>query len=259
MEKNIIKPWAELLAEEMQKEYFLRLWQFVEAEYAACTCYPPAHKIFAALNECPPSQVKAVILGQDPYHEEGQAEGLSFSFGSDQLESSKVREHKSSRVDPLCFQPSLFDEPFTATTSKPQASKRWPPSLKNILREVSDDTGAPIPTSGSLLRWAHQGVLLLNATLTVRQGQANSHSGHGWEQFTDAIISIVNANCPHAVFFLWGSYAQKKAALIDASRHLVLQSVHPSPLSAHRGFFGNHQFTQANTFLRSHGQEEITW
>ncbi|MBR3372690.1 MAG: uracil-DNA glycosylase [Bacteroidaceae bacterium] len=258
MEKNIIQPWAELLAEEMQKDYFLQLWQFVEAEYAAGTCYPPAPKIFAALNECPPSQVKAVILGQDPYHEEGQAEGLSFSFGSNQQECS--------RFAPVCFQPSLFDEPFTATTSKsqisnlkPQTSKRWPPSLKNILREVSDDTGAPIPSSGSLLRWAHQGVLLLNATLTVRQGQANSHSNHGWEQFTDAIISIVNANCAHAVFFLWGSYAQKKAALIDASRHLVLQSVHPSPLSAHRGFFGNHQFTKANTFLRSHGQKEITW
>ena len=207
----------------------------MEHEYSVNTCYPPAHNIFAALNECPPNNVKAVILGQDPYHEEGQAEGLCFSFGEG-LHSDIAHT-------------DLFGSSTTAPSCNP---KRWPPSLKNILREVSDDTGAPLPANGSLLRWAKQGVLLLNATLTVRQGQANSHSGHGWELFTDA-------HCPHAVFFLWGSYAQKKESLIDKSKHLILQSPHPSPLSAHRGFFGTHQFSEANDFLRSHGMEEIIW
>ncbi len=231
-----------MLAKEMHKDYFLSLWRFVEHEYSVNTCYPPAHNIFAALNECPPNNVKAVILGQDPYHEEGQAEGLCFSFGEG-LHSDIAHTN-------------LFGSPTTAPSCNP---KRWPPSLKNILREVSDDTGAPLPANGSLLRWAKQGVLLLNATLTVRQGQANSHSGHGWELFTDAVIALVSIHCPHAVFFLWGSYAQKKESLIDKSKHLILQSPHPSPLSAHRGFFGTHQFSEANDFLRSHGMEEIIW
>ena len=242
MDRVLIKPWADLLTKEIKKDYFLSLWKFVEYEYTVNICYPPAHKIFAALNECPPNKVKAVILGQDPYHEEGQAEGLCFSFGEG-LQSEMV-------------QTDLFGTLNTAPSYNP---KRWPPSLKNILREVSDDTGAPLPANGSLLRWAKQGVLLLNATLTVRQGQANSHSGHGWEVFTDAIISLVSKHCTHAVFFLWGSYAQKKVFLIDKSKHLILQSPHPSPLSAHRGFFGTHQFSEANTFLRSNGLEEIIW
>lgn len=242
MDRLIIKPWADLLVKEMQKDYFLSLWRFVEYEYSVNTCYPPAHKIFAALNECPPHNVKAVILGQDPYHEEGQAEGLCFSFGEG-LHSDSA-------------QTNLFGTPTAAPSCNP---KRWPPSLKNILREVSNDTGAPLPDNGSLLRWAKQGVLLLNATLTVRQGQANSHSGHGWELFTDAVIALVSTHCPHSVFFLWGNYAQKKAVLIDKRKHLILQSPHPSPLSAHRGFFGTHQFSEANAFLRSNGLEEIIW
>ena len=242
MEILISKPWAELLVEEMQKEYFHSLWQFVEHEYAHCTCYPPSHKIFAALNECPPDKVKAVILGQDPYHEEGQAEGLCFSYGEG-LQSGKIHT-------------DLFGTNSSAPSCNP---KNWPPSLKNILREVSEDTGAPLPPDGSLLRWAKQGVLLLNATLTVRQGHANSHSGHGWECFTDTIINLASKHSAHAVFFLWGNYAQKKILLIDSNKHLVLQSPHPSPLSAHRGFFGTHQFSKANTFLRSNGLEEIKW
>ena len=251
MDREIVRSWAGLLEEEMRKDYFRNLWHFVEQEYAAGTCYPPPHKIFAAFNECPPDRVKAVILGQDPYHEEGQAEGLSFSFGEG--------------LDNPCRQPGLFDDILQkgSQNQRPTANscnpKKWPPSLKNILREVSDDTGAPTPPNGSLLRWARQGVLLLNATLTVRRGHANSHSGHGWEPFTDAVISLVSGRCSHAVFFLWGSYAQKKAALIDNSRHLVLQSPHPSPLSAHRGFFGTRQFSRANEFLRSNGIEEIKW
>lgn len=243
MNKTILNQWAELLQPEMQKDYFVRLWQFVESEYAATTCYPPADRIFAAFNECPLRNVKAVILGQDPYHEEGQAEGLSFSYGEGLQEPSA--------------QPDLFgDTPTSAPSCNP---KKWPPSLKNILREVSDDTGAPLPPNGSLLRWAHQGVLLLNATLTVRQGQANSHAGHGWEQFTDAVIRLVSQHCAHVVFFLWGSYAQKKTNLIDPDRHLILQSPHPSPLSAHRGFFGNHHFSQANEYLVAHGRQTIIW
>ena len=248
--KMISPPWADLMREEMQKDYFRKLWQFVEEEYRTTTCYPPKEKIFAALNETPPSSVKAVIIGQDPYHEEGQAEGLSFSFGSEAASAVTV-------------QPTLFDEPQACQgPSKGEVQRRvkhWPPSLKNILREVHEDTGAPIPANGSLLRWAHQGVLLLNATLTVRQGQANSHAGHGWETFTDAIIKKVSDSGSHIVFFLWGNYAQKKASLIDADKHLILQSAHPSPLSAHRGFFGTHQFTKANAWLRSHGETEITW
>lgn len=243
MEKIIDKQWAENLKGQLESEYFQDLWQFVETEYARGTCYPPANKIFAALNECPLHDVKAVILGQDPYHEEGQAEGLSFSF--------------SEGLEDLSVQTDLFGcASMEAASCNP---KKWPPSLKNIIKEVTADTGAPMPDNGSLVRWARQGVLLLNATLTVRQGQANSHAGKGWERFTDAIIQLVNDNTEHVVFFLWGSYAQKKASLINPDRHLILQSAHPSPLSAHRGFFGNHQFSGANEYLRSNGRGEIIW
>lgn len=221
MAVKIDPSWYEVLRPQFEAPYFAQLKEFLVQERSQHTCYPPGGKIFAAFDRTPFDRVRVVILGQDPYHEPGQAMGLCFSV--------------------------------------PQGVA-VPPSLKNIIAEINSDLGTALPaTGGDLTAWADQGVLLLNATLTVRQGQANSHSNHGWEQFTDAIISIVNANCAHAVFLLWGSYAQKKAALIDASRHLVLQSVHPSPLSAHRGFFGNHQFTKANTFLRSHGQKEITW
>ena len=221
MSVKIDPSWFAVLQPQFEAPYFAQLKEFLVAERQQHTCYPPGSKIFNAFDSTPFDKVKVVILGQDPYHEPGQAMGLCFSV--------------------------------------PQGIQ-VPPSLVNIITEINSDLGTNIPkTCGDLSGWATQGVLLLNATLTVRQGQANSHSNHGWEQFTDAVISIVNANCAHAVFFLWGSYAQKKAALIDASRHLVLQSVHPSPLSAHRGFFGNHQFTKANTFLRSHGITEIKW
>ncbi len=244
MDKALLSPsWRPLLHDEMQKDYFVRLWQFVAREYGAHRCYPPMDRIFAALNEWPLSEVRAVILGQDPYHEEGQAEGLAFSYGEG--------------LDTGGDEPGLFGEMVRDAPSR--NPRRWPPSLRNILREVSDDTGAPMPADGSLRRWARQGVLLLNATLTVRQGQPNSHAGKGWEQFTDAVISLVNRHCDHVVFFLWGSHAQKKSTLIDTGRHLVMQSAHPSPLSAHRGFFGNHQFSRANKYLSMHGKGEVEW
>lgn len=222
MEKNISKEWAALLRPEMEKPYFQSLWQQVEAAYGERTCFPPQDKIFAALNACPIDEIKAVILGQDPYHEQGEAEGLSFSC-------------------------SLIP------------SKRWPPSLKNILKEVSAETGRVLPETGSLMRWARQGVLLLNTVLTVEEGKANSHATWGWQRFTDHIISIVNERREHVVFFLWGNQAQKKRSLIDEGRHLVIQSAHPSPLSAYRGFFNSGQFLKANEYLRQHGEQEIEW
>ena len=176
--------------------------------------------IFNAFNLCPFEQVKVVIIGQDPYHEEGQAQGLCFSV-------------------PTGIQ--------------------IPPSLVNIYKEIHDDTGAPIPTSGDLTRWAEQGVLLLNATLTVRAHQAGSHQRQGWEQFTDAVIRILNKERTGLVFILWGSYAIGKKTFIDSSRHLVLTSPHPSPLSAHRGFFGNHHFSLANHYLEQQGKTPIQW
>lgn len=222
MEKNISKEWAALLRPEMEKPYFQSLWQRVEAAYGERTCFPPQDKIFAALNACPIDEIKAVILGQDPYHEQGEAEGLSFSC-------------------------SLMP------------SKRWPPSLKNILKEVSAETGRVLPETGSLMRWARQGVLLLNTVLTVEEGKANSHATWGWQRFTDHIISIVNERREHVVFFLWGNQAQKKRSLIDEGRHLVIQSAHPSPLSAYRGFFNSGQFLKTNEYLRQHGEQEIEW
>lgn len=220
MQKNLPQDWSQWLLPEWGKPYFLQLEQFVDSRYAQATCYPPQDKIFEAFRLCPLSQVKVVLLGQDPYHEPGQAHGLSFSV--------------------------------------PEGVK-LPPSLRNIYKEIESATGTAQPTSGNLTRWARQGVLLLNATLTVEHGHAGAHAKRGWEQFTDQVISVVSSRVPHAVFMLWGSYAQKKASLVDANRHLVLQSAHPSPLSAYRGFFGNHHFSQANHFLASHGIPPIQW
>ncbi len=222
MKKNICEAWAHLLRPEMEKPYFQSLWQRVENAYEEHTCFPPEDKIFAALNACPIEEVRAVILGQDPYHEQGQAEGLSFSC-------------------------SLMP------------AKKWPPSLKNILKEVSAETGRPLAETGSLMRWAKQGVLLLNTVLTVEEGKANSHAAWGWQRFTDTIISLVNSRRENVVFFLWGNQAQKKLALIDEQRHLAILSAHPSPLSAYRGFFDSGQFIKANEYLRRHGEKEIEW
>lgn len=212
--------WKEVLGAEFDKPYFAKLAEWVRAEYHAGPCYPPGPKIFNAFNLCPFHRVKVVLLGQDPYHEAGQAEGLCFSVA-----------------------------PGVAL----------PPSLRNIFKEVHDDTGAPMPADGSLARWGRQGVLLLNATLTVRAHQAASHQGHGWEVFTDAVIAALAARREHLVYILWGSYAQRKAALVPADRNLVLSSPHPSPLSASRGFFGNHHFSRANAYLAEHGEQPIVW
>lgn len=212
--------WHAALAAEWTAPYFGELTSFVTSRYRQGTVYPPGSQIFAAFNACPFGQVKVVILGQDPYHGPGQANGLSFS------------------VNP--------GVPF-------------PPSLLNIFKEVNADTGAPIPASGDLSRWASQGVLMLNATLTVDAHQAGSHQGHGWETFTDHVISTLSSSREHIVFILWGNYARSKASLIDSSRHLVLTSPHPSPLSAHRGFFGNHHFSTANSYLASHRLTPIQW
>jgi len=220
MQVKIEPSWQQLLQNEFDKPYFEQLVAFVKSEYATTRVYPPGRLIFNAFNLCPLQAVKVVILGQDPYHEEGQAQGLSFSV--------------------------------------PKGVK-LPPSLVNIYQEIRNDIGSVASTDGDLTRWAEQGVLLLNATLTVRQHQAGSHQRRGWEQFTDAVISAISAHREHIVFILWGSYAQSKQPLIDANKHLILKSVHPSPLSAHRGFFGNHHFSRANQFLQQHGQAPIVW
>lgn len=221
MDVKIEESWKEVLQREFDKPYFTTLTDFVREEYSHNTCYPPAKLIFNAFNTTPFHRVKVVILGQDPYHEPGQAHGLSFSVND--------------------------GVPF-------------PPSLQNIFKELQQDTGAEIPLSGNLTHWAEQGVMLLNATLTVRAHQAASHQRKGWEQFTDAAISALNHHRDHIVFILWGGYARSKATLIDSSRHLVLQSVHPSPLSANRGgWFGNHHFSRANQYLVANGQTPINW
>lgn len=221
MNVKIDNSWREHIGAEFEKPYFSALTDFVRHEYTTTTCYPPGSLIFNAFNLCPFDLVKVVIIGQDPYHEPGQAQGLSFS----------VPEGV-----PL------------------------PPSLQNIFKEIQFDLGKPMPPTGDLTRWAEQGVLLLNATLTVRAHQAASHQRHGWEQFTDAAIRALNAERENLVFILWGGYARSKAQLIDRSRHLVLESVHPSPLSANRGgWFGNHHFSQCNAYLREHGEQEIDW
>jgi uracil-DNA glycosylase len=221
MNVKIDNSWREHIGAEFEKPYFSALTDFVRHEYTTTTCYPPGSLIFNAFNLCPFDRVKVVIIGQDPYHEPGQAQGLSFSVPE--------------------------GVPF-------------PPSLQNIFKEIQLDLGKPMPPTGDLTRWAEQGVLLLNATLTVRAHQAARHQRHGWEQFTDAAIRALNAEREHLVFILWGGYARSKAQLIDRSRHLVLESVHPSPLSANRGgWFGNHHFSQCNAYLREHGEQEIDW
>jgi uracil-DNA glycosylase len=220
MDVKIEPGWKSRLNPEFEKEYFVRLTGFIRDEYRNARIYPPGSLIFNAFDVCPFGKVKAVILGQDPYHGPGQAHGLCFSV--------------KDGVD-------------------------FPPSLINIFKEIESDIGIPRPVSGDLTRWASQGVLLLNATLTVRAHQAGSHQKKGWEEFTDYVIRVLNSEKENIVFFLWGAYAQKKGESIDRSRHLVLESVHPSPLSASRGFFGNRHFSRCNDFLVSKGIEPIDW
>ena len=220
MDVKMEPSWKTRLAGEFEKDYFVKLTDFVRQEYRQATVYPSGPNIFNAFAHCPFDRVKVVIIGQDPYHEPGQAHGLCFSV---------------------------------------QDGTPFPPSLQNIFKEITDDLGRPRPTSGDLTRWADQGVLLLNATLTVRAHRAGSHQGHGWETFTAAVIRCLNAERQHLVYMLWGAYAQKKGASIDTSRNLVLTSPHPSPLSAHRGFFGNRHFSRANDYLVALGESPIDW
>lgn len=220
MNVQIEESWKKRLAPEFDKPYFVTLTDFVRNEYKAGTVYPPGRLIFNAFNLCPFDRVKVVIIGQDPYHGPGQAHGLCFSVND--------------------------GVPF-------------PPSLVNIFLEIKADLGIEVPKSGNLTRWANQGVLLLNATLTVRAHQAGSHQRRGWEEFTDAAIRCLAEEREHLVFILWGSYAQKKGAFIDRERHLVLTSAHPSPLSAYNGFFGNKHFSRTNSYLTAHGREPIQW
>ena len=220
MNVQIEESWKEALIPEFSKDYFIRLTDFVRKEYHETTVYPPGKLIFNAFNLCPFDKVKGVIIGQDPYPGPGPAHGLCFSVNDG-------------------IQP--------------------PPSLVNIFKEINSDLGKPIPQSGNLTRWAEQGVLLLNATLTVRAHQAGSHQKRGWEEFTDAVIRKLAEEKSNLVFILWGSYAQKKGAFIDRNKHLVLTSVHPSPLSAYNGFFGNHHFSLANDYLVKNGKTAIDW
>ncbi|HEX2976823.1 MAG TPA: uracil-DNA glycosylase [Bacteroidales bacterium] len=220
MEVKIDNSWKSVLSPEFEKEYFLRLADFVKKEYHENTIYPPGNLIFNSFNLCPFDKVKAVIIGQDPYHGPGQAHGLCFS----------VKEG----ID-------------------------FPPSLLNIFKEIEADLGSKPIKSGNLERWASQGVLLLNATLTVRAHQAGSHQKKGWEEFTDSVIQAINREKQNIVFFLWGAYAQKKGEAIDRTKHLILESVHPSPLSASRGFFGNKHFSRCNEYLVAHGIEPVNW
>lgn len=220
MNVNIESSWKEQLKDEFEKEYFVKLVDFVKHEYKTTQIFPPGKQIFNAFNLCPFDKVKVVILGQDPYHDDGQANGLCFSVND--------------------------NVPF-------------PPSLQNIFKEISDDLKKPIPASGDLTRWAKQGVLLLNSILTVRAHQASSHKDRGWEIFTDRVIKEISENKKNIVFMLWGSYAKNKGIQIDKSKHLILTSVHPSPLSVYRGFFGCKHFSRANEYLREHNIEEIEW
>lgn len=221
MDVKIEESWRRQIGEEFDKQYFIDLASFVREEYLRYPCFPPGKLVFNAFNLCPFGQVKVVIIGQDPYHEMGQAMGLSFSV--------------------------------------PQGVM-MPPSLINIFKEIESDLGTPMPADGDLTRWAKQGVLLLNATLTVRAHVAGSHQRRGWEEFTDAAIRALSAHRDHLVFILWGGYARSKRTLIDAKRHLVLESVHPSPLSANRGgWFGNHHFSRCNAYLEQNGIVPIQW
>ena len=220
MDVKIEAGWKQALQEEFTKPYFGNLTEFVREEYRKRRIFPPARQIFSAFDRCPISKVKVVILGQDPYHGPGQANGLCFSV-NDNIPS--------------------------------------PPSLVNIFKELETDLGISPPASGNLEKWADQGVLLLNATLTVRAHQAGSHQGKGWEQFTDRAIEALATRRSNLVFILWGSYAQKKGAFIDVNRHFVIRSAHPSPLAAHRGFFGSKPFSRTNHYLQEHGKEPINW
>jgi uracil-DNA glycosylase len=220
MDVKIESSWKHVLQPEFDKDYFVRLTEFVRNEYKTRLTFPPASLIFNAFDQCPFDQVKVVIIGQDPYHGDGQAHGLCFSVN-----------------DGVAF----------------------PPSLLNIFKEIERDLGKSMPSSGNLIRWAQQGVLLLNATLTVQAHMAGSHQNRGWEAFTDAAIRKLATEKEHLVFMLWGSYAQKKGDFIDSNRHLVLKSVHPSPLSAYRGFIGNNHFSLANKYLQENGQTPINW
>lgn len=220
MEVRIAEDWKQILQPEFDKPYFETLTEFVRSEYASHQVFPRGGNIFRAFDKCSFEQLKVVIIGQDPYHGEGQANGLCFSVN-----------------DGVAF----------------------PPSLKNIFTEVSSDTGAPIPASGNLDRWAEQGVLLLNAVLTVRAHEAASHAGRGWEQFTDAVVRAIAERKQGVVYMLWGSYAQRKGAIADPTRNLILKAVHPSPLSVYRGFFGSRHFSQANAYLQSQGLAPIVW
>lgn len=221
MKVNIEAQWNELLKEEFEKPYFHELADFVRQEYQHHQCFPKGASIFAAFDSCPLEDCQVVILGQDPYHGPGQAHGLCFSV---------------------------------------QEGIAHPPSLINIFKELQADLGIPYPKSGNLDHWARQGVLLLNATLTVRQGEAGSHQGRGWEQFTDAVIQKVSRYHQGLVFVLWGGYAKKKKKIIDTSKHFILECGHPSPLSANRGYwFGNKHFSRANEYLVKQGKQEIDW
>ena len=214
--------WKEAMKDEFEKPYFKDLTEKVREEYRINPghIFPPGPKIFNAFDACPYDMVKVIIIGQDPYHGKGQANGLCFSVAPD---------------------------------------VPMPPSLVNIFKEVCDDTGASFPKDGDLTRWAEQGVLLLNSSLTVKEGQAASHASIGWEEFTDAVVEKLNRDKEGLVFILWGSHAIKKGTKIDRTKHLVLTSPHPSPLSAHRGFFGNHHFSKANEYLKEKGKEEVKW
>lgn len=220
MNVRIDESWRQVLQPEFDKPYFELLTDFVRQAYRATQCFPPAGQIFRAFDLCPFDKVRVVIIGQDPYHDVNQAHGLCFSV---------------------------------------QDGVRIPPSLENIYKELNRDLGKPIPTSGNLTHWAEQGVLLLNATLTVEAHRAGSHQGKGWEELTDAAIQALNKQRENIVFMLWGSYAQRKGQFIDRKRHLVLTAVHPSPLSAYRGFIGCGHFSQANNYLLQHGQSPIAW
>lgn len=221
MNVQIEESWKRHLEGEFEKPYFQQLTERVRQEYQSTACYPPGRFIFNAFNLTPFDEVKVVIIGQDPYHEPGQAHGLSFSV---------------------------------------QEGVMFPPSLQNIFKEIEQDLGTPVPKSGDLSRWARQGVLLLNATLTVRAHQANSHAMLGWQTFTDAAIKALATHREHLVYMLWGGFARGKAYMIDRNRNLVLESVHPSPLSANRGgWFGLHQFSRCNDYLQANGLTPIQW
>lgn len=220
MNVRIAEDWKAILQPEFEKPYFSELVDFVRTEYASHTVFPQGRNIFRAFDKCPFESLKVVIIGQDPYHGDGQANGLCFSVDD---------------------------------------GIKFPPSLINIFKEVCDNTGCAMPASGNLDRWAEQGVLLLNSVLTVRAHEAASHAGHGWEQFTDAVVRAIAERKQGVVYMLWGSYAQRKGAIADPSRNLILKAVHPSPLSAYRGFLGSRHFSQANDYLLATGRSAIVW